>query len=162
MHEKLKALFFIFVSVAYLGDIALDEEDMRMFKVDRIVNLAERTVTILNHTNTGKCVCASVWVHGPALYKLCARLNWQSETQEENLKPYIFKPTEKSLSRNSYHIPKHNNTLQLGSDKMTANFLIIRVKFHDIFTPEGGKVCRGGEKHEMIKKWEQGTDFNIR
>ncbi|XP_056319001.1 bone morphogenetic protein 1a [Danio aesculapii] len=40
-------------AVAYLGDIALDEEDMRMFTVDRIVNLAERTVTILNHTNTG-------------------------------------------------------------------------------------------------------------
>uniref|UniRef100_A0A8C0Y441 Metalloendopeptidase n=1 Tax=Cyprinus carpio carpio TaxID=630221 RepID=A0A8C0Y441_CYPCA len=69
-------------AVAYLGDIALDEEDMRMFKVDRIVNLAERTVTILNHTNTGKCV-----------------LNWQSETQEENLKPYIFKPTEKRSQR---------------------------------------------------------------
>lgn len=47
----------MFVSVAYLGDIALDEEDMRMFKVDRIVNLAQRTVTILNHTDTGKCVC---------------------------------------------------------------------------------------------------------
>ncbi|RXN09774.1 bone morphogenetic 1-like protein [Labeo rohita] len=40
-------------AVAYLGDIALDEEDMRMFKVDRIVNLAERTVTILNHTDAG-------------------------------------------------------------------------------------------------------------
>uniref|UniRef100_A0A672PXM3 Metalloendopeptidase n=1 Tax=Sinocyclocheilus grahami TaxID=75366 RepID=A0A672PXM3_SINGR len=39
-------------AVAYLGDIALDEEDMRMFKVDRIVNLAERTVTVLNHTDT--------------------------------------------------------------------------------------------------------------
>lgn len=47
----------MFVAVAYLGDIALDEEDMRMFKVDRIVNLAQRTVTILNHTDTGKCVC---------------------------------------------------------------------------------------------------------
>uniref|UniRef100_A0A672Q519 Metalloendopeptidase n=1 Tax=Sinocyclocheilus grahami TaxID=75366 RepID=A0A672Q519_SINGR len=44
----------MFVSVAYLGDIALDEEDMRMFKVDRIVNLAERTVTVLNHTDAGK------------------------------------------------------------------------------------------------------------
>ncbi|XP_016329164.1 bone morphogenetic protein 1-like [Sinocyclocheilus anshuiensis] len=40
-------------AVAYLGDIALDEEDMRMFKVDRIVNLAERTVTVLNHTDAG-------------------------------------------------------------------------------------------------------------
>uniref|UniRef100_A0A671T9U2 Metalloendopeptidase n=1 Tax=Sinocyclocheilus anshuiensis TaxID=1608454 RepID=A0A671T9U2_9TELE len=47
----------MFVSVAYLGDIALDEEDMRMFKVDRIVNLAERTVTVLNHTDAGKCAC---------------------------------------------------------------------------------------------------------
>uniref|UniRef100_A0A8C0Y6M5 Metalloendopeptidase n=2 Tax=Cyprinus carpio TaxID=7962 RepID=A0A8C0Y6M5_CYPCA len=52
----------MFVSVAYLGDIALDEEDMRMFKVDRIVNLAERTVTVLNHTDAGKCACLSAWV----------------------------------------------------------------------------------------------------
>jgi len=43
--------------VAYLGDIALDEEDMRMFKVDRIVDLAQRRVTILNHTDTGMCLC---------------------------------------------------------------------------------------------------------
>uniref|UniRef100_A0A672RLF0 Metalloendopeptidase n=1 Tax=Sinocyclocheilus grahami TaxID=75366 RepID=A0A672RLF0_SINGR len=32
---------------------------MRMFKVDRIVNLAERTVTVLNHTDAGKCACLS-------------------------------------------------------------------------------------------------------
>jgi len=38
------------VSVAFLGDIALDEEDMQMFKVDRIINLAQRTVQIINHT----------------------------------------------------------------------------------------------------------------
>uniref|UniRef100_A0A673JBD6 Metalloendopeptidase n=1 Tax=Sinocyclocheilus rhinocerous TaxID=307959 RepID=A0A673JBD6_9TELE len=37
----------------------MDEEDMRMFKVDRIVNLAERTVTVLNHTDAGKCACLS-------------------------------------------------------------------------------------------------------
>uniref|UniRef100_A0A8C1UAM4 Metalloendopeptidase n=1 Tax=Cyprinus carpio TaxID=7962 RepID=A0A8C1UAM4_CYPCA len=79
----------MFVSVAYLGDIALDEEDMRMFKVDRIVNLAERTVTVLNHTDAGKC--------------------------EENLKPYVIEPTEKSLSRNSSHIPKQNNTGRNGT-----------------------------------------------
>ncbi len=61
MLEKLIALFSVFVSVAYLGDIALDEEDMRMFIVDRIVNLAERTVTVLNHTDAGKCACLSAW-----------------------------------------------------------------------------------------------------
>ncbi len=56
---------------------------MRMFKVDRIVNLAERTVTVLNHTDAGKCACMRViCLHGPALYKLCVRLNWQSETPE--------------------------------------------------------------------------------
>lgn len=41
------------VSVAFLGDIALDEEDMRMFKVDRIIDLAQRTVQMVNHTDTG-------------------------------------------------------------------------------------------------------------
>lgn len=42
--------------MAYLGDIALDEEDMRMFKVDRIVDAVQRTVIKLNRTDTGKCV----------------------------------------------------------------------------------------------------------
>lgn len=51
---EIKTVIFVLFSVAYLGDIALDEEDMRMFKVDRIVNLAQRTVTILNNTETGK------------------------------------------------------------------------------------------------------------
>lgn len=41
------------VSVAFLGDIALDEEDLRSFKVDRIIDLAERSVQIVNHTDTG-------------------------------------------------------------------------------------------------------------
>ena len=41
---------FSSVSVAFLGDIALDEEDMRMFKVDRIIDLAQRTVQMVNHT----------------------------------------------------------------------------------------------------------------
>lgn len=41
------------VSVAFLGDIALDEEDLRSFKVDRIIDLAQRTVQIVNHTDTG-------------------------------------------------------------------------------------------------------------
>lgn len=41
------------VSVAFLGDIALDEEDMRSFKVDRIIDLAQRTVQTINHTDTG-------------------------------------------------------------------------------------------------------------
>uniref|UniRef100_A0A8C6U8I4 Metalloendopeptidase n=1 Tax=Neogobius melanostomus TaxID=47308 RepID=A0A8C6U8I4_9GOBI len=40
----------LFVSVAFLGDIALDEEDLRLFKVDRIIDMARRTVQIFNHT----------------------------------------------------------------------------------------------------------------
>lgn len=40
------------MAVAYLGDIALDEEDMRMFKVDRIVDAVQRTVINLNRTET--------------------------------------------------------------------------------------------------------------
>uniref|UniRef100_A0A8C4NT37 Metalloendopeptidase n=1 Tax=Dicentrarchus labrax TaxID=13489 RepID=A0A8C4NT37_DICLA len=39
--------------LAFLGDIALDEEDLRSFKVDRIIDLAQRTVQIVNHTDTG-------------------------------------------------------------------------------------------------------------
>lgn len=40
--------------MAYLGDIALDEEDMRMFKVDRIIDVVQKTVINLNRTDTGK------------------------------------------------------------------------------------------------------------
>lgn len=47
------ACFCLSVSVAFLGDIALDEEDLRSFKVDRIIDLAQRTVHIVNHTDTG-------------------------------------------------------------------------------------------------------------
>uniref|UniRef100_A0A8C5C907 Metalloendopeptidase n=1 Tax=Gadus morhua TaxID=8049 RepID=A0A8C5C907_GADMO len=36
--------------VAFWGDIALDEEDMRMFKVDRIIDVAQRTVQTFNNT----------------------------------------------------------------------------------------------------------------
>lgn len=41
------------LSAAFLGDIALDEEDLRSFKVDRIIDLAQRTVHIVNHTDAG-------------------------------------------------------------------------------------------------------------
>lgn len=41
------------VSAAFLGDIALDEEDLKSFKVDRIIDLAQRTVQIINHTDAG-------------------------------------------------------------------------------------------------------------
>lgn len=41
------------VSAAFLGDIALDEEDLRLFKVDRIIDMAQRTVHTVNHTDTG-------------------------------------------------------------------------------------------------------------
>lgn len=41
------------LSAAFLGDIALDEEDLRFFKVDRIIDLAARTVQVVNRTNTG-------------------------------------------------------------------------------------------------------------
>ncbi|XP_077456618.1 bone morphogenetic protein 1a isoform X1 [Stigmatopora argus] len=41
-------------AVAFLGDIALDEEDLRSFKVDRIIDLASRTVQTVNRTNAGR------------------------------------------------------------------------------------------------------------
>ncbi|XP_057689015.1 bone morphogenetic protein 1a isoform X2 [Corythoichthys intestinalis] len=40
-------------AAAFLGDIALDEEDLRSFKVDRIIDLASRTVQTVNRTNSG-------------------------------------------------------------------------------------------------------------
>ncbi|KAG7243889.1 hypothetical protein INR49_006044 [Caranx melampygus] len=40
-------------AAAFLGDIALDEEDLRSFKVDRIIDLAQRTVHTVNHTDAG-------------------------------------------------------------------------------------------------------------
>lgn len=46
----------LYVSAAFLGDIALDEEDLQMFKVDRIIDLVQRTVKIINHTESGKKV----------------------------------------------------------------------------------------------------------
>lgn len=52
--------FCLSVSAAFLGDIALDEEDLRSFKVDRIIDLAQRTVQTVNHTdagNTSKMCC---------------------------------------------------------------------------------------------------------
>lgn len=43
-------------AAAFLGDIALDEEDLRSFRVDRIIDLAQRTVQTVNHTDTGNNV----------------------------------------------------------------------------------------------------------
>ncbi|KAM4576821.1 bone morphogenetic protein 1a isoform 1-T1 [Odontesthes bonariensis] len=40
-------------AVAFWGDIALDEEDMQSFKVDRIIDLSQRTVHTVNRTDTG-------------------------------------------------------------------------------------------------------------
>ncbi|XP_030646617.1 bone morphogenetic protein 1a isoform X2 [Chanos chanos] len=40
-------------AVAYLGDIALDEEDMRMFKVDRIVDMTHRTLNTTHTSDSG-------------------------------------------------------------------------------------------------------------
>lgn len=45
-------------AAAFLGDIALDEEDLRSFRVDRIIDLAQRTVQTVNHTDTGNIVTA--------------------------------------------------------------------------------------------------------
>lgn len=53
-YSRLTCAFSVLsVSAAFLGDIALDEEDLRMFKVDRIIDLAQRTVHTVNRTDTG-------------------------------------------------------------------------------------------------------------
>uniref|UniRef100_A0A493T5B5 Peptidase M12A domain-containing protein n=1 Tax=Anas platyrhynchos platyrhynchos TaxID=8840 RepID=A0A493T5B5_ANAPP len=38
---------------AFLGDIALDEEDLRLFQVERVVDLAHRTITRLPTNSSG-------------------------------------------------------------------------------------------------------------
>uniref|UniRef100_A0A8C7UGH2 Metalloendopeptidase n=1 Tax=Oncorhynchus mykiss TaxID=8022 RepID=A0A8C7UGH2_ONCMY len=38
---------------AFLGDIALDEEDLRMFKVDRILDVIQRSIQTFNDTDAG-------------------------------------------------------------------------------------------------------------
>lgn len=59
LHSHLTCAIFLWffcvsVSAAFLGDIALDEEDLRSFKVDRIIDLASRTVRSINRTSAGK------------------------------------------------------------------------------------------------------------
>lgn len=57
----LNETYYLFIAVAYLGDIALDEEDMRMFKVDRIVDAVHKTVINLSRTDTGKSAFNASW-----------------------------------------------------------------------------------------------------
>lgn len=70
--------------VAYLGDIALDEEDMRSFKVDRIVDLAQRTVQIFNHTGNRFLYHCFSSMETPIQIQFCAetlsKLNIQTPT----------------------------------------------------------------------------------
>ncbi|XP_026723360.1 bone morphogenetic protein 1-like, partial [Athene cunicularia] len=40
-------------AAAFLGDIALDEEDLRLFRVERVVDLARRTITRLPTNSSG-------------------------------------------------------------------------------------------------------------
>lgn len=46
---------------AFLGDIALDEEDLQQFQVERVVDLARHTITRLpsNSSGTSACPCLS-------------------------------------------------------------------------------------------------------
>lgn len=57
----------LFLSAAFLGDIALDEEDLQMFKVDRIIDWAQRTIKIINHTQSGKNVTSNKFRSSPSL-----------------------------------------------------------------------------------------------
>lgn len=73
-------LFFVCLCfpVAFLGDIALDEEDMRLFKVDRIIDLAQRTVQNVNHTDEGnnkRCHLKRQWF--PFSNWLMTYVNWK-------------------------------------------------------------------------------------
>ncbi|XP_061871822.1 bone morphogenetic protein 1 isoform X1 [Colius striatus] len=43
-------------AAAFLGDIALDEEDLQLFQVDRVVDLARRTITRLTADSSGTAI----------------------------------------------------------------------------------------------------------
>lgn len=47
---------------AFLGDIALDEEDLQLFQVDRVVDLARRTITRLPTNSSGTAVLPTLLV----------------------------------------------------------------------------------------------------
>lgn len=64
----------LFLSAAFLGDIALDEEDLQMFKVDRIIDWAQRTIKIINHTESGKNVRSNKFKISPKLLLVFKRL----------------------------------------------------------------------------------------
>lgn len=70
-------------AAAFLGDIALDEEDLRSFRVDRIIDLAQRTVQTVNHTDTGNNV-ASI---GQSIFAMCMSVE------------YVFREGSHSVSR---------------------------------------------------------------
>lgn len=44
------------LAAAFLGDIALDEEDLQLFQVDRVVDLARHTITRLPSNSSGTTV----------------------------------------------------------------------------------------------------------
>lgn len=46
-------------TAAFLGDIALDEEDLRLFQVERVVDLAHHTVTRLPTNSSGTAAIPS-------------------------------------------------------------------------------------------------------
>ncbi|XP_029108779.1 bone morphogenetic protein 1-like [Scleropages formosus] len=47
-------------AAAFLGDIALDEEDLRLLKVRMIVNVADQAVKVINLTDTGESQATTV------------------------------------------------------------------------------------------------------
>lgn len=64
-------VFFFSVSAAFLGDIALDEEDLRAFKVDRIIDVAQRTVHNINRTDPGNKWPVLLKQQKPLLLRRC-------------------------------------------------------------------------------------------
>ncbi|TKS78926.1 NSL complex subunit 3 [Collichthys lucidus] len=77
-------------AVAFLGDIALDEEDLRSFKVDRIIDLAQRTVHIVNHTDTGSQ--RAIFRQAMRHWEKHTCVTFIERTQEESYIVFTYRP----------------------------------------------------------------------
>ncbi|KAJ3603850.1 hypothetical protein NHX12_028591 [Muraenolepis orangiensis] len=99
-------------AVAFLGDIALDEEDMQMFKVDRIINVAQRTIQTFNHTSTESLTNQSTRNRQGAHRRKRAATSRPERVWPEGVIPYVisgnFTGSQRAIFRQAMrHWEKH-------------------------------------------------------
>ncbi|XP_053480258.1 bone morphogenetic protein 1a isoform X3 [Ictalurus furcatus] len=106
------------LKVAYLGDIALDEEDMLMFKVDRIVDAVQKTVINLNRTHTAGVLSNDTSPNAARSNQQAARRRKRAATSRpervwpEGVIPYVisgnFSGSQRAIFRQAMrHWEKH-------------------------------------------------------